>query len=271
MIAVQERALTDLPPGGHVCWVVDDPARYARVAADLLGDGAATGQKTVAFGPGGGGLLGALAAGADLAADPRVAFLGGGPLASEAMLAAFREHTGLARAQGFSGLRVVADMDWLLPAGPSSAEIAAFELQLDRVVRELGATVVCAYSRSSFDERALAGALCVHPIVAGVGEPPAFRLTAADDGAWALSGEVDLAVAEVFADALAVVGDHAPSVVDVSGLEFIDVTGMRAIAGASRDARAPIVLRGAPGWLRCAWRALRLDRDVPAVQLLPQP
>lgn len=268
MIAMSHRALTsELPRGSHVCWVVDDAADYGEVAGRLFGDGRAARQKTIAFGPEDGDALRLLRALADLTADPRSAFLGGGPLVPEAMFAAFREQFARARAEGFDTIRVVADMDWLLPARPTAAAIAAFELQLDRVVAELGATVVCAYRRASFASAAITGALCVHPVVAGVQEPPAFRLTAIDDLTWTLSGEVDLAVAETLAGILTAAGDHAPRELDVSGLSFIDVPGMRAIAVGCADGRGCLSLRGAVPRVRRAWQAAGFGRDLPGVEL----
>lgn len=268
MIAMADRTpARELPRGSHVCWVVDDAVDYGEAAGRLLEDGRAARQKTIAFGPEDGDALGPLRGLADLIADPRSAFLGRGPLVPEAMFAAFREQSARARAAGFDELRVVADMDWLLPARPTAAEIAAFELQLDRVVAEIGATVVCAYRRGSFDSAAITGALCVHPVLAGVQEPPPFRLTAIDDRTWTLSGEVDFDVAPTLAGILTAAGDHAPRELDVSGLSFIDVAGMRAVAVAGVDGHGPMSLRGAVPRVRRAWEAAGFGRDAPGVEL----
>jgi hypothetical protein len=63
------------------------------------------------------------------------------------MIAKFRRQSVLARADGYAGLAA-----------------------------ELGATVVCAYRRSSFDTTALASALAVHPMQSGQDEEPPYRL-----------------------------------------------------------------------------------------------
>jgi len=269
MITTQDPSrLPGLGPGSHVCWVVDDPAGYLEVAARVLADGAAAGQRTVAIGPAGGAALAFLGEMADAAVDPHAAFLGGGPLIPEVMLGAFRELSARARAEGLRGLRIMADMDWLLPAQPATDAIVAFELLLARVVLELDLTVVCAYRRASFDIDAITSALCVHPAAAGVEEPPPFRLTASGSRMWRLSGEVDFAVAESFAAAVTAAGADSPCIVDASGLEFIDVAGMREIARARRKGRGNLVLRGAPARVRRAWELAGFHEEAPGVEFV---
>jgi anti-anti-sigma regulatory factor len=251
----------------HVGWVVDDDDAYRAQAAILLAEGKDLGQKTAVFGPRASAALAELRPVAAMAADPYVDVLGRGPLDPARMLAAFRAQSARARAEGHVGLRVVADMDWLLPAAPSTAEVVAFELLLDRVVGELDATVLCAYRRDSFDERAIEATLCVHPRCTGHGEEPPFRLVAGD-GAWELSGEVDALSLEPLVAALgAVAAGDDPCVVDVAGLEFIDVAGMQAIAQTARSRGATLELRGARGSLRRYWSLARLDELAPSVTL----
>jgi anti-anti-sigma regulatory factor len=259
--------LGGLRGGSHVCWVVDDPGEYTARAAGLLSEGRAIGQKPVVFGPEGSAARAALEPVALMAADPRVAFLNGGALEPEAMFAMFREQSALARAEGYDGLCLVADMDWLLPGRPTSEAVVGFEVLLDRVIAELDATVVCAYRRASFDTDAIAGALAVHPLGVGHDEPQ-FRFVAGDAGVWRLSGEVDLAVASSFGAALAAAAAPGECVVDVSGLEFIDVAGMRAIAVAGNAPDVIIRLSGAPERLRRSWELARFDVLAPAVELV---
>jgi anti-anti-sigma factor len=256
-----------LPAGSLVCWVVDDPSAYTDSAVQVLRDGRSAGDKTVAFGPEDSEALVVLRADAMMTADPLVAFLDGGPLVPDTMFTMLREQSARARAEGFEGLRIVADMDWLLPVHPTSGEIAAFELLLDRIVKELQATVVCAYRRSSFDTAAITGALSVHPTDLGIVEAPQFRLIAGDNGTWYLSGEVDLAVASTFVAAFTA-AVSPPSVVDVSDLEFIDVAGMRTIAQACKRPNANLVLRGASAGLRRAWELAEFHQDAPDVSLV---
>lgn len=80
-----------------------------------------------------------------------------------------------------------------------------------------------------------------------------FRLAAADDGSWLLSGEVDAESEAVLCRLLvATSSDHW--FVDVSRLDFTDVGGMRAIATAAGAAGRSLALRGASGAFRRYWR-----------------
>jgi anti-anti-sigma factor len=251
----------------HVCWIVDEQTPYVETAQAMLADGETLGQKPVAFGPANSEPMTLLATRTAIAADPLADFLAGGPLDAETMCRMFREQSARARQEGYSGLRVVADMDWLLPAAPTTAAIIAFELLLDRLVIELDATIVCAYRRQSFDTDAISGALCVHPAEFGASPPPRFRLVASESGTWQLSGEVDIAVAESFIAALHAATSEEQCILDVSGLEFIDVAGMRAIVEAAEGRSTPVVLNGASPLLRRVWQLAHFDRAASQVAL----
>lgn len=261
--------LRTLAPGSHVCWIVDQPSTYLETAAALLREAQAAGDKAVVFGPAGSAPLAELAPLAVQAADPREAFLGGGPLDPAAMFAMFREQSAIARSEGYARLRVVADMDWLLPMTPATKDIVAFELLLDRHAHELDATIVCAYRTGSFDTGALAGTRSVHPLDAGAGAhvEPQFRLVAADAETWRLSGEVDLAVLDEFDAAITAAASEGACVVDVSTLAFIDVAGLRAVAVAGLGADRTITLVGARPMVRRSWQLAGFATSAPAVVL----
>jgi anti-anti-sigma factor len=259
----------DLRVGEHVCWLLDDPATYTGVAAELLAEGSRRGQKPVVFGPEGSAPLAQLAAGAAIAVDPHATFIGGGPLDPMILLALFREQAALAEADGYEALRVVADMDWLLPWEPTTEQIVSFEIQLDRLIRELKATIICAYRRSSFDTAAIAGALSAHPAQLGDNERPHFRFVADGPGSWRLTGEIDLGVRCALEAAVAAATAQGDCVIDISGLDFIDVAGMRAIASAGQG-RA-MELRGASPALRRLWELSGFSELAPTVQLGPDP
>jgi hypothetical protein len=122
--------LGHLGRGDHVCWLVDDAETYAESAATILAGAHALRQKPVAFGPEGSPALMQLEPMAAIAADPYVKFLDRGPFVPETMLVMFREQSALARAEGYDGLRLVADMDWLLSGQPTIDAIIGFELLL---------------------------------------------------------------------------------------------------------------------------------------------
>jgi anti-anti-sigma regulatory factor len=256
-------------PGSHVCWIVRDPATYVERAAVILGQAQEFDEKPVLFGPDGNHDREALAPLAAVVADPGRAFLEGERLDPEVIRRVFREQMAEARTEGYSGVRVVADMDWLCAAGPSTADIVGFELLLDRYVGELGATVVCAYREQSFDVEALAGALCVHPVGAGYGSPPPFRLVDAAEGWWRLSGEVDLADAAILDAGLSSAARAGPVRIDASTLEFADVAGLRAIASAARAADpVPIRIAGARAVVRRSWQLAGFADLAPQVEFV---
>ena len=255
-----------LASGGHICLVVDDDDSYGDLAADFLRQGRADGEKTVAFGPLGSPLQERLAPFAVVVADPYVDFLGLRGLEPATMFAMFREQAAIAAAEGYTRLRVAADMDWLLPAAPSREEALGFEVLLDRVISELDATVLCAYRRTSFDPDVLLGMGCIHPTASG-GEQPPFKLVAAEGGRWELGGEIDFASSSVLAPALRATVT-APWVVDVSRLDFLDVASMRTIAGLARTAADGLELRHASPRLQRLWQLAGFDDVAPGVRFV---
>ncbi len=243
MEILPDAAIGDLGISGHVCWVVSDPDAYEGLAAALLAEGDGLGQRPVSLGPD------TVAAGAP--AD---------------IVNLIRELAAKASADGYGGLRIVADMDCILPLHLSTADIVAFELQLDRLLSELNATVVCAYRRSSFDTTAIAGALAVHPEQLGSGPRAPFRFVAGPQRHWRLSGEVDMTVQEAFAAAVGTAARPGDCVIDVTGLSFIDLSGMRAIAHGARAAGDGIRLQGASADFRRLWDICGLEEFAPQVQ-----
>lgn len=263
--------MAPLGDGDHVCWVVDDPASYTAVAGTLIAEGRARGQQMVVFAPAGRTPPGPGSTpprpGSVATADPYAAFFGHAPLEPGIMLHALRELAAQARAGGYEGLRVISDMDWLLPGSPTPEEIAALEIMVDRAARELGATIVCAYRRSSFDPVVVLAALPVHPIRRGNDEGPQFGFRAEGTSDWRLSGEIDVAVVDAFAAAFAAAASLGDCLVDVSGLEFVDVAGLRAMSQAARRSHADIQLRGAPAALHRLWQLLGPAEQAPELRL----
>lgn len=259
MSATLERRGHDLPAEGHICLVVEDDRAYGDLAAAFLAEGDARHEKTVTFGPQGSPAQERLRPLAAVAVDPYVDVLGRGELDPERMFAMFRQEAAKASDEGYSRLRVAADMDWLLPAIRCRDEALRFEVMLDRVVSEVDATVLCAYRCGSFMPDTVLGMRCTHPVTSGESEPAPFKLVAGDGGCWVFSGELDVATSSVLVPALEATAGE-PWVVDVSGLGFADVSGMRAIATAAHDADRTLHLRGASGRLKRYWRLAGFDR-----------
>jgi anti-anti-sigma factor len=254
---------------GHVCWLVDDPAGYLTAAAGMLGgDGSHPGRQHLVFGPRGSVLAELAAATAATAADP-AEMLPGGVLDSAAVAGMIRDCAAQARRAGHDGLLLVADMDWLLPLRPTPAQITAHELRIDRLAAELGISIVCAYRASSFGPADIDGALSVHPIQRGEGRSPQFRLTAAGARSWQLSGEIDITVISAFEAAISTAASLNDCDIDITGLRFIDIAGMRTLARSARGASGGIRLHGASATLRRQWQLAGFASAAPEVRLSP--
>jgi len=257
--------------------VLESPAQFERWTAACLAEGAGRSEKLFRFGPHAGlsAVRSATPAGLSVTlADPRVAFLAGGPVDPAAMYAMFRGQAATARNEGYTGLRLVADMDWLLAVPPSREQLAAFELLLDEVVTELGATVVCAYRTGHFDAATLAEMTAVHPITVGaVNREPGFRLWNVARGTWQVRGEIDDSNAEPFARALTTAAAGTPVLrLKAAGLTFVAVAGIQAFVHLALnypDLR--LVIEDANEPLRRCWDLFDLDRQLPRVRFHPQP
>lgn len=258
------RDLTDLAglgPGDHVYWRVEDADD--RLLDPFLADGSRHNDKLTFFGP----ATARFGDGASI--DPYVAFLGAGTFDPGVMYETFRREAAAARDEGHRALRLVADMDWLLGPAPDAETVLSFELLLDEVVGETGATVVCAYRTGSFpanDVRALA---TVHPLRLGDGARPPFRVWSAGDGGWAIAGEVDVSTAGAFRTSIETLAASRRDLrVDIHGLRFIDAAGIRAVTTAARsNPDTSITLIGPTRVFERCWALLDCASAAPTVEL----
>lgn len=268
----QASRLDGLGHGAHACWVVDFAEQFNSGAADYFSEGFRLGDKPLWFGPAYAD-TGPASAAPVTTVDPRVAVLGGGPVDPAAMFARFRREAETAWRDGFDGLRVMADMDWLLAVAPARADLTAFELMLDQVVNELAATVVCAYRSGHFDAQTVTEVAAVHPLTVGrPPAPPGFRIWNHAAATWSVAGEVDAQNGELFGRVVRVAADGQEALwLRVTGLTFVAVAGINAIVGLM-EARPElsVTIEGANPLLRQCWELLELDRQLPGVRLLPE-
>lgn len=261
--------LDGLSPGDHVCWAVADHDDYDVAAERCVADGNRAGDKVFYFGPEASPARSALSASASVAVDPAVAFLGGGPLVADDMLQMFRREATSAANEGFRAMRVVADMDWVAERATTD-DLMAFELNLDAVVHELGAVVICAYRTTTFPAGEVARMNTVHPQEFGV--PPedlGFRVWSSGPGCWDVAGEVDCFNADAFGVVMASATASGPVRVRLHALDFIDVAGMRAIASAAESGpQVPIRLEAPSETFARCWALLGYDALAPVVELV---
>jgi hypothetical protein len=255
-------ALDGLTDGDHVSWLVEQPAQFAQMTAHYLREGAVAGQKLFFFGPQRDDQPQSLPVAEGVSVlDPHTAFMHGGTWDPAAMYEGLGLERSKALAEGYRGLRVMADMDWLLAAHPSGDRIAAFEQGLDTLVAQTGVTVVCAYRRENFSPGELAGVMCVHPHQ--LGEVPrdlGFRIWNSGEGRWHIAGDVDVRAAEAFPAALRRAADGRTRLwLDCTELRFIDVAGIRALGQVAYSTGISMQLHGAGETVQHFWKMLDWD------------
>lgn len=144
----------------------------------------------------------------------------------------FRKEADAAVSDGFSGLRMVADVTSLAESPEDLDRMAAYELSVDGMIATNLVTGLCAYDERRVGERI--GALAaMHTLQHRAGRPPSFAVTLRGD-TLTVTGEIDSTCADDLHHALDAVQDvtDGPLRVDLSSLDFIDVAGTRALARA---------------------------------------
>lgn len=250
--------LSGLEPGSHVCCLLDPGQQSDAWIAQCLDEGSKAGQKLFRFAP--------TPFSSSTITD--VTVLDPGPLVASSMYAMFRREAALAHKQGYRGMRLIADMDWLQAQPPTAKELFDFELMLDEVVAELNATVVCAYRLANYAPEDIAELVAIHPLSAG--RVPAdlnFRMWSVDRGTWELSGEIDILNSAHFHRALATASAHGPlRRLSLARLTFISADGIAALAEAAAAQREhPIVIQHATPLFQQCWEFLGLADRLPHV------
>jgi anti-anti-sigma factor len=257
----------------HVCWAYADDALFEAAAVRFLQAGLDRGERLMWVGDGVTERLrrsgGALADVDELQARGALELL---PLATgyaatehfspDAQLAFYDARTRRARDDGFTGLRVVAEVTALASDPLHAGDFLRWEHLADEFVASgAGFSAFCAYSTADLPDRVLDDAAAVHPVSAVPGAAPPFRLWFERDGRGAriaVAGEVDVVTADRFCRLVEGTHVDAPVVVlDLSQVTFIDLAGARAVAAvgrvvAARGARLEVA--GASRLFRRMWR-----------------
>lgn len=226
---------------GHACWAFNQRQHFVDAALEFLTDGLRFGQRLAFVGsepvdeqrerldPLGdvGGLIdrGALQL-ITLSDLYRV----GEPIDAEAQLATYAQATGQALADGFSGLRVAAQVTDLV-AEPSTREAhVRWESIADGFMAANPLSALCGYERDVLPENLLADLAAVHPAARGTSDLAPFHLFS-DSGDLVLEGEVDLFSAKALDRVFTLVDSvAAPRALDLGELDFIDHHGLYALA-----------------------------------------
>jgi anti-anti-sigma factor len=244
-----------LGPDGHACWVYDHAGELARLAESFFSEGLELGQRLMFVGgPETEAVIQDTEPTRSLLHDGLLAvapfdavYPGGRRMAVADQWALYSHAAAQALADGFTGLRVLAEVT-SLAAGDDWTGLAAWEAYADRRMAGGNLSALCCFDRRVVSDQALAGIASVHPVAdRRLQSLVPFRLYGEVD-ALALAGEVDAFSTPMLDQLLGLaVTDGDDVVLDLSGLQFVDHHGLRVIYEHVRRARAAggdLTLRG---------------------------
>ncbi|MGY1753592.1 MEDS domain-containing protein [Blastococcus sp. SYSU D01042] len=277
--------VTELPEAAasdHLCWVHQDDAAFDDAVREFLAGGLARGERLLCVGEraiaalaGATGPLGdadvLVARGALSTMTVDEVYAAAGPLVVERQRAYYEAATRRALDDGYRGLRVVAELTGLAADPEQRDLLAAWEHAGDEFIASgAGMSAMCAY-RADLPPATLGALLSVHAQGRADEHLSPYRLFFAYD-AVRLAGSVDTSTADRLAATLAGTPVGPSPVLDLTGLEFVDVAGFRALAGWAADLRArglPLEIRGASALVRRVWHVLDLDAVAPVTFAAP--
>ena len=271
---MRAQGLLDEPPAAldadHVCWADDGERPLSAVAERFLIGGLARGERLLCVGDdvvhGLRAKPGPLAAVDDLIArgvlevlPTAAAYTGGSGFSADEQFAYYDVATARALADGYRGLRVVADVTPVAADPAARAELARWEhLADDFVASGSGMSALCIYRSDVLEPDVLAAMAAVHPLVHAPEDVVPFRVFF-DDGGLVLAGCVDAFGADrLHAVLTSSPGSWGPvATLDLSGLEFVDAAGCRTLGhwvqeNAERGVKTQFV--DAPRLFRRIWQ-----------------
>jgi anti-anti-sigma regulatory factor len=165
----------ELGPGDHACLTFTDADERLDIVAAFVRDGLAASQRVLCYVES----ANPLAFTADLAdrglsvgssidvgqlvvAGSGEHFLAGGAFAADQMIDLLAGQLQEARRDGYSGLRLTADMCWALRPAAGVEQLIAYESRLSDLLADAGALAVCQYDRQRFDTVTLASVTATH-------------------------------------------------------------------------------------------------------------
>lgn len=270
--------------GDHACWAYASDAEHQEILSGYLSAGLRAGERLVFLGAQDGyhetvrGALGAgghdvdrlLAEGRLILGTAEDSYLSDGTFDADARVADYRAMVRRAVDDGYPGLRVAAETNWLLETPHALKTWPTYEFRAEILARRIPFSALCCYDARAWPADELAMLRSLHGLDVRMRHPEeaaGFHLRARSDGGIAVAGELDVVHAELVCQVLTACGEETGApVLDLTGLRFADVAAMRALAhGARTIARAHghVALLDGPPILRRLWRLLELDRLVP--------
>lgn len=269
--------------GDHVCWIVDDEAARLDTLAGVVLAGLRECDRVIYSGADPDGVISGIerrgvpvaetvAAGSLRTSTVESTFLVAGAFDPAAAFACLQEEQERARRDGFSGLRLIADMSWASRPLPGAEHLPRYEAELNSFFAEGYLLGVCAYDRRLFDPLSLRRHAGAHPGAAGTGMPfdPGstlrIRRTRRPYGL-RLEGEADMFNRQALSTVVGRLVDDLPAdgyaVVDVSGLRFADTAAAGILAqAADRTAGRLRLVGSSPALIRLLdFHGSRLGKD----------
>ena len=236
--------MTSEPTHDHVCLAYDDPATLQAYAQAFLTAGVAAGQRVWYVGPDGPPPgTGARHVRLDSA------YSEGAAVDPQEQAAVFLRAFGEALDEGFTGLRVVADVTPLVRTAEQRDAFCRYEHLIDRYMAVHRLSGMCAFRRDVFDDDELAELACLHPTLTNLTVP--FRLHACrpELGRATLAGELDMTTADLLRTTMDRAGLRpaygGDVVLNAAGLRFLDHRTLIRLDRWAADNRTTLVLRSA--------------------------
>lgn len=276
--------LVDAPsgrPGDHICWAFSTATEFVAAATGFLREGLQRREQLVFVADldSEQQLLSLLTGLGDLEALVSLGTLRVVPVGKQYVadvgldrhlqVAAYRDLTMAAVAQGYAGLRIAVDATSLVGTPADRRRFLAYELDVDRVMADQPMTAMCAYNAAVHPQAAREISV-VHPCQHAT-EDPGFRLYQGGDGL-RLHGHVDVTNRDLFATALHAAGVVEPATVriDLAELGFVDVRGLVTLdefAAALSGTGRRLVLTNAEPVLRRGAELLELGHLTEALEV----
>jgi PAS domain S-box-containing protein len=108
---------------------------------------------------------GVIASGALVLKPKGEAYLRGGRFDPERMFAFWHREAGVARSQGYSGVRGASDTDWVLDKAPGVERWLEYEARLADELARCDCMLLCQYNRARYPPELLLGIIQTHPLV----------------------------------------------------------------------------------------------------------
>jgi anti-anti-sigma factor len=239
----------------HTGWVFDDPAEFQDQAGRFLSEGLAAGQRIMyvagsATAPAGiSGLGAAIARGQAEVTSVAALYTAGEPVDPGDQVATFARAAEQALLDGWTGLRVAADVTSLVATEPQLDAWIRYEHMADTLMAGAPIAGFCGFHRPGIESAALAEVSCVHPVLnRGSSDFRMYSRTGADGGL-SLAGEIDRGETRTLAAVLRrtqAAPRNGRIVVDATRLSFIDHHGLTVLADYAAERGVRAILRTRP-------------------------